>query len=300
MSDAAGSPMNRLLDLIDKQNQILDRQSKALDALSTQNWEQARMLEVLGRSVLRDVLDDVDRHIQNRQYTMLETMDLVAQGYSLARWGDGEVKLMLQPEFELMFQRSNSDLAEELQNMFIDYDSTSSYLKLAFPTIHTTRLWMGIWAENWSHLKPLVTSSTAYFANTHVSRPLFFQRYRDVAVESWRRVWEGKRVCIIAGKGSKFDLIPELFDNAGEIVRVDSLPRDAYDDYEPLKERIAGVSDADVYLLALGPTGTILAGYLASPEGGSKHAVDIGHLSSSYLNVFAGGADPERVPLVRS
>lgn len=254
------------------------------------------MLEVLGRIELRDVLTEVRRTIQDRQLSMMESVNQLAEGKSIARWGDGEIKLMLQPEFDLMFQKSSEDLAKDLRSLMVAHDSMSENLLLALPTVYTTRLWMGIWAENWHKMKPLLEASTAKWANTHITRPSFFQRHGQTAVDAWRKVWDGKRVCIVAGKGSRFELIPQLFDNVASVSRVDSEPTDAYASLGQLKESLEGISNVDLFLIALGPTGTVLAGHLASPEGGSRQAIDIGHLASSYANVFTGGKVPEGLP----
>lgn len=282
--------------LLDKQTRSIEAQGQTIARLQSESWEQARMLEVLGRIGLRETLVDVRRTIQDRQLSMMETVRQVAEGKSIARWGDGEIKLMLQPEFDLMFQKSSEDLAKDLRALMIAHDNMSDKLLLALPTVYATRLWMGIWTENWHKMKPLLEASTSMWANTHISRPLFFQRHGQSAVDAWRKVWDGKRVCIVAGKGSRFEMIPALFDNVASVVRVDSEPTDAYAKLEQLTATLDNVSDVDLFLIALGPTGTVLAGHLASEAGGSRHAIDIGHLASSYSNVFSGGKVPEGLP----
>jgi hypothetical protein len=285
-----------MVELIRKQNTIIEAQSRTLSALQAQSAEHGRMLEVLGRIGLRDTLADARQVIQSRQLSMMQTVQDVAAGKSIARWGDGEMKLMLQPEFDLMFQKANPDLAVELAEMLSTYDAASSRIILAMPTFFPSRLWMGIFAENWHLLRPILERSRTKWGNTHVSRPLFFQRHGLEAVEAWRRVWKDKRVCVIAGRGSKFELLPELFDNVANVIRIDSEPADAYAKLPELKHKLSTVSDVDIFLIALGPSGTVLAGYLSSEEGGGHHAVDIGHLASSYLNVFKGGSFPEQLP----
>jgi len=291
--------LDTLANLLTQQNRLLEANNKHLTTIERKLNEQGAMLEVLGRAELRDLLADVDHNIQRRQMSMLETMQRVADGYSLARWGDGEVKLMLQPEFDLMFQKANPDLSNDLAQLLENYDSISTTTMLALPTLFTSRLWQGIWAENWHLMKPILQKSLSRFANTHVSRPLFFSRHRDEAVAAWRKVWEQKRICVVAGKGSKFDPIPQLFDNAADLMRVDSLPANAYSDIPRLQTVLGRINDVDVYLIALGPAGTLLAAWLASPQGGNKHAIDAGHLASSYLHVFEDAAMPERLPLIR-
>lgn len=286
----------KLIDLITKQCQILEQQTKLLASIESQVVEQSRMLDVLGRITLKDTLAEVDGLIQSRQLSMLETVDLLAKGHSIARFGDGEIRLMLQPEFQLSFQKSNSALAEDLRRLLLSYDSVSNHLLIAFPTVFPQRLWMGIWADSWHLMKPILQASKSLWANTHISRPLFFQWHGLDAVQAWRRVWENKNVCIIAGKGSRFEMLPELFDNIKSCIRIDSEPTNAYIKLDQLKNELEKVKNIDIYLIALGPTGTILASYLASKN---YHAIDIGHLASSYLNVFKGGHNPEQLPTVK-
>lgn len=277
------------------QAELLKQQSQSLKEQTQLLQEQGRMLEVLGKAALRDVLADVDSTIQDRTMSMMETMDRVREGASLARWGDGEIRLMLQPEFNLSFQQPDPGLASELASILEGYDKVSPDLLLAFPTTFVSRLWMGIWAENWHLLGPILKRSSARWANTHVSRPLFFQKHRQDAVKAWRSVWEDKRVCIVAGRGSRFELLPELFDNVRSVSRIDSLPKDAYAEIDQTVESVLAAPMADVYLAALGPTGTVLASRLAAK---GLHAVDVGHLASSYANVFLGGKFPEQQAVV--
>ncbi|WP_426978430.1 GT-D fold domain-containing glycosyltransferase [Pseudarthrobacter sp. O4] len=285
-----------MVELIRKQNTIIEAQSRTLNALQARSDEHRGMLEVLGRIGLRDILADAREVIQSRQMGMMETVEQVAEGKSIARWGDGEIKLMLQPEFDLMYQKGFPALAAELKEMLSSYDDDSSRIILAMPTFFSSRLWMGIFAENWHLLRPILEESRSKWGNTHVSRPLFFQRHGRDAVEAWRRVWNDRRICIIAGRGSKFELLPDLFDNVASVERIDSEPADAYVTLPDLKHKLRAVSDIDLFLIALGPSGTVLAGYLSSEEGGGHHAIDIGHLASSYLNVFKGGRTPEQLP----
>lgn len=51
---------------------------------------------------------------------------------------------------------------------------------------------------------------------------------------------------------------------------------------------------ADVFLLSLGPTATVLAARLSRH---GRRAIDIGHLTTSYGTVFLGNARPEAQPV---
>jgi hypothetical protein len=129
-----------------------------------------------------------------------------------------------------------------------------------------------------------------------VSRPIFFQFLRQDGVKLWRNVWDGLDTCVITGRGSRFELIDPLFDNVGAVTSVYSTPRDAFADLAPLMEELVKGPTHDLYLIALGPAGTVLAAMLAS-EG--RRAVDVGHVSDSYLNVFNGEPWPESKKVTR-
>ncbi|WP_193084665.1 GT-D fold domain-containing glycosyltransferase [Brevibacterium aurantiacum] len=288
---------DRLAQLLETQNSLIREQIEVTKDNKRQLEEQNRLIEALGKISLKETLGEVDQEIQGRQLSMLETMEQIRAGKSIARWGDGEIRLMLQPEFELSFQRPNQRLAATLKQIIRDKDASHENLLLAFPTVYVSRLWMGIWAETWHKLKPLLQESNSKWANTHVSRPLFFQKHGQIAIDAWRSVWEDKHVCVVAGRGSRFELLPQLFDNVQSVTRIDAPPRDAFDGLQQITEEINRSKEFDIYLCALGPTGTVLAAFLSSPEGGARHAIDIGHLASSYANVFLGGKFPEQVKM---
>lgn len=293
-SDGAGT--QELLALLKGQTELMAAQQRTMAAmgktLSAQGKtlaEQGRMLEVLGKVSLREMLAEIDETIQDRQLSMLQTIELVAAGASLATWGDGEIRLMLQPEHEEAGQRADPTLSAHLKRVLRDHDASYPELLLGFPTVYVSRLWMGIWAENWHRLSSLLRMSRAPWANTHVARPLFFSKHADEAVEAWRGVWEGKDVCVVAGEGAPFVTPNALFDSAASLRRIDGAARDAYDGFEDLVRKVQEAPRADVYLCSLGATGSILSAHLASQEGGRRHAIDVGHLGKSYVDALHHG-----------
>lgn len=68
-----------------------------------------------------------------------------------------------------------------------------------------------------------------------------------------------------------------------------SAPKNAYEQLEAVRES-ALQDDSDLTLISLGPAGSVLAYWLAKA---GKQAIDIGHISDSYQNVFKGGSWPE-------
>ncbi|KIP51384.1 hypothetical protein SD72_15775 [Leucobacter komagatae] len=92
-------------------------------------------------------------------------------------------------------------------------------------------------------------------------------------------------------------LSPELFDNVSEVTRIDSVAVDAFSDLPRVLGKIASFRDKDhLFLIALGPAGTILASKLAKL---GEQAIDVGHISDSFETVFQGAEWPEKKPLTR-
>ena len=114
-------------------------------------------------------------------------------------------------------------------------------------------------------------------------------------MQLWRDVWEAKEVVIVTGENSRFVLEPALFDNVKSVDFIYSTPIDAYSDLPRLMPLLEAQDPDKLFLIALGPTGTLLAAKLAQA---GRWAIDIGHISESYANVFEGGAWPEDTAVV--
>lgn len=100
-------------------------------------------------------------------------------------------------------------------------------------------------------------------------------------------------VCVVTGTGSRFVPIPELFDSVATVARQDASPLDAYAQVDALEQRLVAVP-ADIFLLSLGPTATVLAARLSRR---GRRAIDIGHITSSDRTVFLGADRPEHQPM---
>ena len=126
---------------------------------------------------------------------------------------------------------------------------------------------------------------------------MFFQGSGQAGVDRWRRLWQGRPVLVVTGKGSRFDLLPELFDCAERVDFLHTAPVHAFADRAAI---LKGVEDRarpeTLVLLSLGPTATVLAHMIAAK---GIQALDIGHLSASYSFVYANGALPEAIRPVR-
>ncbi|WP_190273572.1 GT-D fold domain-containing glycosyltransferase [Crystallibacter crystallopoietes] len=286
--------------LLERQNELLAEQNRILrDAvdgpmaktfLETKRMRDAvENIRHVSMAPLRREIADV---LQARQLGFMATIDALRdERKSLARFGDGEFRLMYRLEHKLKFQRNSPELMLALQRVLT---MPSAHTLVGMPQVFVGAHWSIVFAETWHFVGPMVATQER-FGNSHVTRPMFFHQHGQQAVEAWRSVWEGRDAVVVSGQGSRFDLVPALFDNLGSVREVFSTPTDAFFDLDRL---VGEVEDTgrDLVLLSLGPAATVAADMLAAK---GIQALDIGHLSSSYENVLLGADLPEHVPPVR-
>lgn len=265
---------------------------KTLKAILRELQTQRRSLETIRISATAGVVASVRSFVNESQLDLTKTLETLADSeQSFARFGDGEFRLLLRPDFDLRFQQNGPELREAMGKVL---SNSQDNLLVGFPQLYRDAHWTGIWAELWSELQPYLDPDTCY-GNSHVTRPLAFSSLGPRATQLWRKIWDGKHVAIVTGEGSRFDLLPELFSNVAKTTTFASSATNAFSDLERVKSEVLA-SDVDLVLIALGPAGTILAAELAAA---GRRSLDIGHLSDSYANVVSGAPRPESKPLRR-
>lgn len=242
-------------------------------------------------------LDQIEDVLGSQQLSFTQTIEKIAvDQLSFARFGDGEFKSMLRPSYNLRFQPGSPELAHSLRSVFTDPHEKSRCL-VGFPTLYRDLHWSRVWIDIWPEVRSLIRPEQV-FGNAHVSRPILFQTLGARGVELWRSVWQDRDVVLVTGKDSRMTLIPELFDNVAGLIRLDSASVDAFSDLERvLSEADVELGKGRLFLIALGPAGTILASKLANL---GEQAVDIGHISDSYETSFQGAPWPESKPVTRT
>lgn len=293
------APFVAIADRLEEQNvllkQIADDSRTTRELTRKIHWEAERARhyqDTIQRAALSEHMQEMREQMQQRQLGYMETLDAIREGnLSFARFGDGELQLMTRNSYRLRFQPNSADLQAELHDALV---TPVPGLMVGMPNLFNDMHWRWVWADIWPSVRPYFTGDTQY-GNTHVSRPVFFQAHGLTGAAAWASIWEGKEALIITGEGSRFDMVPSLFGSLAGVKTLHSLPQDAFADMPRVLEK-ALESTADIILISLGPTGTLLAHKLAR-EG--RQALDIGHLSSSYLNAMEGGAFPEAMPVSR-
>lgn len=212
-----------------------------------------------------------------------KTLDLILKGHSIARYGDGELRIA---DHVTTIKNQNADprLTERLAQILHD----SGECLVGIPNIHS------VISEQVSDQK--VEYWTKYLAYRHllVDRPYVsaFITRPDSApwintAEYWAEVetlWKGLDVTVVRGSGKS--LTTADLNGARTVTEIICARNSAFTDYDAILDRIVSVKPKRV-LIGLGPTATVLAVDLCAR---GIHAIDLGHLGM-FLRKFRRG-DP--------
>ncbi len=215
---------------------------------------------------------------------------IVNEGKSLARFGDGEFSAIVgrvrhrfqtQVDEELK-QRLLEVLHSEEENLLIgianNYGSLKAYNEQARREI---RCYMNPIVRK-EHLQLLEEEKVYYDA--YVTRP--YVMYADNQTnapakrfENLKRIWD-KRDCIfVEGRYTGLGVGNDLFDNAASVKRIVGPAENAFSKYEQILDCCLKQPKDSLFLLALGPTATVLAYDLCQA---GYQSVDIGHIDLEY------------------
>ena len=288
-SDQHNQLLNAINEVTQELRQIREISQSSSDIYAKLLWEARtdRLTQnVIRNSIMSNIYFEIQELIDNKQLGFLETVETIRLNrISFARFGDGELRLMLRPHYQLQFQRNSDQLSRSLKSIFTNH---STDLLIGFPHLYRDQHWSQVWSDIWRELAPYL-AHTPRFGNSHVSRPIYFETTGDEGVAAWRKIWDRQSVAVITGRGSNFDLVPELFSNAKSKTIIESAPENAFEDLDRVTA-LAQDADVDLFLISLGPAGTVLSHNL-SQQG--HWAIDIGHISDSYRYSFDNGDWPE-------
>lgn len=216
-----------------------------------------------------------------------ETIRKVIDGHcSVSRYGDGEM-LLTSPAKEIGFQKGDPALAARLREILVSREEghlvciSDAFTDLYRYNRKARRFWRthfflyGSWWDK--YLQP----ERKYY-NTFVTRP-----YMDFAskaecgrwFEAMRGIWAGRDIVFIEGEKSRLGVGNDLFDGARSIRRILCPPRDAFSRYDDILNEALKLEKDALFLIALGPTATVLA-YDLFKNG--RQAVDVGHVDIEY------------------
>lgn len=193
-----------------------------------------------------------------------DTISAVIAGKSLARIGDGELKIMAGNGYSR--EKGNPDLSAEMRQLCT---APKKNCLVGIPTMDPK----GTKYTNWIRHKARFCKylGTIQYYSSLVTRPDCgaWMETREY-VEHVQKIWLGKSVALVAEPDSK------ILEAIGKTQAVKLIECPSYEAYSKIKhlEQAAANSGCDVVLLSCGPTATCLANRLSD----RVHAVDLGSI----------------------
>lgn len=201
-----------------------------------------------------------------------ETMRKVCGGFSLARFGDGELKLVHGKGYKR--EPGSQRLAAELLQVLTH---PHPRCLVGVPTMSPAGPKYQNWLRHAARFADVLEPARVTYYSAFVTRPdsapwINCAEFAQLA----RTLWQEKRVTVISEARNKLLTLARL--SAQQVKHVRCPSYEAYARADELEDR-AVTSSADVVLLSCGPTATCLANRLARR---GIHAVDMGS-AGGYL-----------------
>ena len=203
-----------------------------------------------------------------------ETVKKIRKGFSIARWGDGEFKIMDGKAYVRMRWIPNPALTEELRQAFAN---PIAGCLIGIPTMDPN----GNKYENWKRHKVRFSKwldPRYQYYSALITRPdcgtewMECQKYADAL----RGIWAGKRIAIVCESYSK--LLVETRETNECVEHIECPMYDAYNFIDDFEKEILKIQP-DIALFSVGVTATALAGRIARH---GIQAVDLGSIGAFF------------------
>lgn len=199
----------------------------------------------------------------------LKTLRLVASGKSIARYGDGELKMADRP-VGIKSQEYHPRLRSRLAAILHD----SGDCLVGIPNIHSDTPKAEHWGKYQVYSRLLAERQyVSSFITRPDSAPWINTEEYWALIES---LWRGKAVTLVRGSSKSFTAERLADAGAGQVTEILAPRQHSWAEYDALLERIGTPETA---LLCLGPTATVMAVDLCAR---GVHAIDLGHAGLFY------------------
>lgn len=221
-----------------------------------------------------------------RILTSKETLDrLENDNVSMGRFGDGEVSLMaLVPigfqKVSLKLKRDLIEVAKCNDSDFLScipiFINNKNSLKEASRKWWTSNLrLMGVFWRRYF-------STGITYGDTEVTRPwmsFLDEEHASECFSRMRNIFSGKDIVLIEGEKSRLGVGNDFLSKAKSVRRILGPAKNAYSKIDEIYDAAICEDKNALYLLALGPTATVLS-YRLYKSG--RRALDIGHMDIEY------------------
>ncbi len=204
---------------------------------------------------------------------------------SICRYGDGEFNLIFGNSIK--FQEYSPKIAKRLKEILLSDNPDimvgipDVFGNLDYYTEGAKDFWRKYLAYNRISIYSHLNFEKQYY-DSSVSRPYLGTKNKEHCEDYFKnikKIWNRKKIVVVEGAFSRSGYNNDLFDNCSEVKRILCPSKNAFASYDKiLKICIKQEKDA-LFILALGPTATILAYDLANL---GYRALDLGHVDIEY------------------
>lgn len=283
--------MQQRIASLEQTNQVLLRSNNQLIKVIE---DQKQELEAYQRNLFFELNDPNDDR-QDFWYPSIQSVEgtidmIVKEGKSLARFGDGEfaaiagrVRHRFQNEVDEKLQQRLAEVLQLEQGELLigianNYGNLGRYTEQAKREIRrylnpeVRREHLQLLHKNRIYCDAYVTRPYVMYADSQTDAPE--KRFKDL-----QRIWENRDCIFVEGCYTRLGIGNDLFDNAGSIQRILGPAENAFSKFQEILEVCMEQKKDTLFLLALGPTATVLAYDLCKA---GYQAVDVGHVDLEY------------------
>ena len=217
--------------------------------------------------------------------SIVETLEKIeSDKCSASRFGDGEMLVLA--GYPIRFQKADARLSKKLIEVITSQNDkhlvciSDTFSDLNRYTRRATRFWRTnfcLYGKLWDkYLKP-----QSYY-NTFITRPYMDFKSKDECglwFDLLKKIWNDRDIVFIEGEKSRLGVGNDLFANAKSIKRILCPPTNAFDKYDEIVSEAMKQKPDTLFLIALGPTATVLAYDLFKA---GYQAIDAGHVDIEY------------------
>lgn len=215
---------------------------------------------------------------------------------SLVRFGDGELNLCC--GINIGFQNASKLLQDRLIEILCH--GSDDKVLLAIPEFNSkynnvlyneqVSFWEYYWYKMYSKLGSLFIHKV--YGNTDISRNTVFYENN---IEYIKKIWDKRDVVFVFGDMGRFEIKSELFDNILSFKIIKVPPVNAFSKYNEILNSCLAYNKDKLFLIAAGPTATVLAFDLMK---NGYQALDIGHIPNCYDQYLGKISSPESLPYI--
>ena len=231
-----------------------------------------------------DLIQRGEKLLIPRMATIDQTLEeLLRSERSIARFGDGEFKYMFFGS-SIGYQQYDEKLATRLQEVLASKDDEDDRVMIAMIDIFGCRPGMrSLAVQVRPHLNTCINDEQQYY-NAMIARSVSNMAF----VDRLKRLWNDRDVVIVEGSMTRMGIGNDLLANTRSIRRILAPAENAWSAYPQILEEAMRFDHSRLFLIALGPTATVLAYDLGMA---GYRALDLGHLDICYELLLRGAQE---------